>query len=163
MKKLLLIILMLSIWATPSYSATQGYGADALIGGAGAALDAIDGGQLNDGDKATVYLTGGPPLYYNLDATSGAAEDSPFVISPDSAAGTKRWILLNDDPIYPQWFGVVGDGVTDDTTNINLAIGAISAGDTLFFPQGTYIVSSALTAIPSNTSVVGAGRNKTII
>jgi parallel beta-helix repeat protein len=98
-----------------------------------------------------------------LDATSGAAEDSPFVISPDSAAGTKRWILLNDDPIYPQWFGAVGDGVTDDTTNINLAIGAISAGDTLFFPQGTYIVSSALTAIPSNTSVVGAGRNKTII
>jgi len=60
-------------------------------------------------------------------------------------------------------YGATGDGSTDDTTNINTAIAALTAGDTLFFPAGTYIVSSALTDIPSNTSVLGAGRNTSII
>jgi hypothetical protein len=40
-------------------------------------------------------------------------------------------------------FGAVGDGVTDDTNAILLAIAAMPAnGSTLFFPAGTYIVNS---------------------
>ncbi len=68
------------------------YGAVILIGGAAGALDAIAGTNLVEGDPAIV-MTDGNTYFYRLDATSGAAESSPDVISPDTDAGTKRWIL----------------------------------------------------------------------
>ncbi len=63
-----------------------------LIGGAAGDLDLIDGDLLADGDGAIVNVNG-TAYSYHLDATSGAAESSPDVISPDTNAGTKRWIL----------------------------------------------------------------------
>ncbi len=71
--------------------ASNFYGAILLIGGATGALDAIDGAALVDGDAAIVQ-TDGTIYFYHLDATSGAAESSPDTISPDTNAGTKRWI-----------------------------------------------------------------------
>lgn len=68
------------------------FGAIALIGGAAGALDAIDGAGLADLDAAFVQV-GGQVSFYTLDATSAAAENSPEVISPDTNAGDKRWIL----------------------------------------------------------------------
>lgn len=62
-----------------------------LTGGTAAALDSVDGNSLVDGDVAIV-LAGGYFYAYLLDADSGAAESSPSVISPDTNAGTKRWI-----------------------------------------------------------------------
>lgn len=38
-------------------------------------------------------------------------------------------------------FGAVGDGVTDDTAAIVLAAAALSSGQTLYFPNGTYLIS----------------------
>lgn len=64
----------------------------ALTGGGDGALDAIDGADLIDGEAAFVVSNGLQYIYY-LDADSGAAEDSPNVIAPDSNAGDKRWIL----------------------------------------------------------------------
>jgi hypothetical protein len=42
-------------------------------------------------------------------------------------------------------YGAVGDGVTNDSTAMNSAIAAASSagGGTVFFPQGTYVVSSS--------------------
>jgi hypothetical protein len=65
---------------------------NALIGGASGALDYVDGNSLSDGSKALVQ-TNGVAYLYRLNASSGAAESSPGIISPDSNAGTKRWIL----------------------------------------------------------------------
>lgn len=62
-----------------------------MTGGGDGALDAIDGLNLRDGDKALVFTSGN--LYaYNLDDDSAAAESSPTTISPDSNAGDKRWV-----------------------------------------------------------------------
>lgn len=79
--------------------ARNAYWCNALIGGATYALDALDGddadGQGNplaEGDVAIV-ITSTYTYFYWLDATSGAAESSPDTISPDTNAGTKRWIL----------------------------------------------------------------------
>jgi hypothetical protein len=60
---------------------------------------------------------------------------------------------------YPQWFGAVGDGVTDDSAAFQSAI------DTgikhISIPQGTYLVVG-LTATES-TILQGAGENNTIL
>jgi hypothetical protein len=55
-------------------------------------------------------------------------------------------------------FGALGDGVTDDTAAIQLAINSTQAGVTgLYFPAGTYLVSSTLQVTGSN-SWVGEAR-----
>jgi len=69
------------------------YWAIALTGGGSGALDAIDGAGLVDKDGAWVNVAGDAAYIYILDADSGAAEDSPDVIAPDTNAGNKRWIL----------------------------------------------------------------------
>lgn len=50
----------------------------------------------------------------------------------------------------PDWssvtsFGAVGDGTTDDTAALQSALNGTPAGGTLYFPQGTYLISSQLT------------------
>ena len=52
-------------------------------------------------------------------------------------------------------YGAVGDGVTDDTTAITNAISQ-NAGRAIYFPKGTYVISSPLT-LPDRTSIVGDG------
>jgi hypothetical protein len=69
-------------------------------------------------------------------------------------------------------FGALGDGITDDTAAIQLAINQLFLNEinltditsrvTLYFPAGTYIITSTL-SIPSYASLVGAGKDKTII
>lgn len=68
------------------------YGATSLTGGGTGALDALDGNDLSDGDGAVVIIDGTFYIYH-LDASSGASESSPFIITPDSNPGNKRWIL----------------------------------------------------------------------
>jgi hypothetical protein len=57
-------------------------------------------------------------------------------------------------------FGATGDGTTDDTAAIQLALNAGQNG-AVFFPTGTYKVSSALT-VNSFTHVFGSGYNAVI-
>lgn len=66
-----------------------------------AAIKAINGALLNDGDLCELYeeQIDGVMQYskYYLKATSGATENSPNILSPDLNAGSKRWhkILLS--------------------------------------------------------------------
>ena len=70
------------------------YGATGLIGGSAGDLDNIDGTNLAAGDGAVVITSTAAYLYY-LNASSGAAESIPDIISPDANAGNKRWILID--------------------------------------------------------------------
>src|SRR5258706_7873550 len=60
--------------------------------------------------------------------------------------------------------GAKGDGVADDYSIIKGAITVMAAagGGTLFFPAGTYLMSSALVPV-SGVNIQGAGRDVTII
>jgi len=66
----------------------------ALTGGGSDALDGIDGAQLAEGDAAIIVRSGGDIFFHYLNATSGAAENSPQVVAPDINAGNKRWELV---------------------------------------------------------------------
>lgn len=92
------------------------YPATGLIGGNEGDLDNIDGANLVDGDGAIVIIDGNAYLY-RLDATSGEAESSPLIISPDCNPGTKRWIL---SPM-----NISGMNITGKVTR-HLRIGATS-------------------------------------
>jgi len=92
-KKLLFALLVFCLVVTPCFGKARWYNGTALIGGASGALDAINGQNLFDGDRAIITTTTQVYFYY-LDDDSAAAESSPNTISPDSNAGDKRWILI---------------------------------------------------------------------
>lgn len=56
-----------------------------------------------------------------------------------------------------------GDGSTDDTSAIQAAINACSSGGTVFFPTGTYMISSSLTFPNDGIHLLGAGEEATIL
>lgn len=55
------------------------------------------------------------------------------------------------DYVTPQMFGAKGDGVTDDTEAIQ---NAVNSGRLIFFPKGTYLVSSTIT-VPTGRKILG--------
>lgn len=54
-------------------------------------------------------------------------------------------------------FGAVGDGVTDDSAAIQIAINALPSGGTLVFPFGTYKVNTSIEIQVSNITLLGNG------
>ena len=64
-------------------------------------------------------------------------------------------VINLDHAIDVRDYGAVGDGSTDDTTAIQNAATA-AAGSTLFFPKGTWLITSAIT-LDSDTMVRGTG------
>ena len=71
------------------------YNRTLLTGGTTAAMDGISGASLADGDVCDVFTIDNEHYVYRLDATSGASESSPLIITPDVSAGSKRWLLQN--------------------------------------------------------------------
>ena len=103
--------------------AAGGYYATGLTGGTGTDLDGTDGAALADGDLALV-ADGTDIYFYRLDATSGAAESVPDIISPDTNAGDKRWILQN---VYSVTSGINPPAGVEITGNI---AGMVLSNDT---------------------------------
>lgn len=54
-------------------------------------------------------------------------------------------------------FGVIGDGVTDDSDSIQKALNC-SRGKSIYFPAGVYLISKTIT-LPSDTFMFGDGTN----
>ena len=70
------------------------FAATSLTGGGVGALDKISGASLADKDAGLVmHHDNSQFLPYSVDASSGAAENSPYVIAPDSPTADERWIL----------------------------------------------------------------------
>lgn len=59
-------------------------------------------------------------------------------------------------------YGATGNGSTDDTTSIQNAINSLSSGGTVYFPQGTYKISTTLT-LSHPIYLKGSGISSTFI
>ena len=89
--------------------ASNTYTKNSIISGQPGALTDIDGGILNEGDKAIV-VTENSFYVYRLAALSGADINSPGVIAPSSNAELKRWILVSN-AFVGGWYGDLGSAV----------------------------------------------------
>lgn len=64
--------------------------------------------------------------------------------------------LISGAPVNVQDYGAVGNGVTDDTTAIQTAINALQNGQSLYFPNGTYVTNTGFTITnKSNIRITG--------
>lgn len=101
-------------------------------------------------------------------AVHGLTSGSSVVGTLDNQAISNKNISKSDgatDWFNVQYHGAKGDGVTDDTTAINAAIGLANAsGGTVYFPIGTYVISgTGLTPIKTGVVIRGASKGSTTI
>lgn len=146
MKRLLLALcLILSLVSISNAVVTNYSKYTCLTGGTADCLDSQDGASLLDNDRAMVAVSG-VFYYYRLNASSGAAESSPDVISPDANAGTKRWILENAKTNQSNVSGLTtastpsfaGAALTDNTTiSSGKSIGLSGGGAMTFTDAAT--------------------------
>lgn len=88
---------------------------------------------------ASVKFTTATPVASGATNAENVAYAAPFSgsVTTNVEAKLAQYVSVKD-------FGAVGDGVNDDTVAIQNAINYLTPfGGTLFFPQGTYIVSDA--------------------
>ena len=79
--------------------------------------------------------------------TSAAIDATKLSFTPSGTGAAARSIDSKlEDVVSVKDFGAIGNGTTDDTTAITNAINA-SYGKILFFPKGTYLVTSTITII----------------
>jgi len=151
------------------------YKCTALTGGTADSLDAINGNLLADNDFAFA-LVGGLAYLYNLNASSGAAEDSPRVIAPDTNPGNKRWILqssiatgattemlVGSGNAVPTWTTATGTGAPVRATSptLNAAIQKGPAAITSFAGTVSTSGSSTTVTFTSAADAILAGYNAT--
>jgi polygalacturonase len=81
--------------------------------------------------------------------TSGSTASTSISVTVSNSTSTGNTLnVLN--------YGATGNGSTDDTAAINRAIAALSSGDTLLFPCGTYLTTSQLTLNLSSITIDGS-------
>ena len=123
-------------------------------------------------------LSGGSGLISVLEHTFKSTDDTYTTGLNSSFPVVRTLQSLLDDNAYVTSFGVVGDGVVDDTAALQRAINQIFANYNLKsflntpasvsrrmklnIPAGVYKITDTL-VIPSYATIVGAGIDKTII
>lgn len=132
------------------------------------ALGADTNINLNIKPKGTgatvIQTTGNTPLAF----ASGTSNQHVSSFIAANTAASRAYTLpdhsgtVSVDPLLVnvKTYGVVGDGVTDDTAALQ---SALNVGGPLYMPAGTYKITSTLLFKVSGTTLKGAGQNKTII
>jgi len=108
---------------------------------------------------------GGGGVWY-WDSTSTATVNIGTVVKPTATVGVGRWLRIFDGAqLNVKWFGARGDGTTDDTDAINLAIDAAfrPASSTVYFTN-TLLIPPAVYSVSSvNMTDLRSGRNIVVL
>jgi hypothetical protein len=102
---------------------------------------------------------------HNTDGSLKVRSDGTFYQKPgsgipksDLASSVQTSLDTTTPMVNVKTHGAVGDGSTNDTAAIQAAIAAVPVtGGTVYFPAGTYIVSSTLTIDKDSTTLLGVG------
>jgi hypothetical protein len=96
--------------------------------------------------------TAGTVTHVVLFSRDGGTTIYGVVVGMGGSGGTLPWFNVTE-------YGAVGDGTADDTTPVNDAIAAYNAagGGVLYFPEGSYKITAALTALAAPGLVLGDG------
>lgn len=102
-----------------------------------------------------------PLTHSEMDANLSGLADLSLTSFLQSGAGAVTRTAQNKmrDVFNVKDFGALGDGLNDDTAEIQAAIDALEAigGGTLFFPYGTYLITATLT-VNKGVRLVGEGQ-----
>lgn len=90
----------------------------------------------------------------NLSASVTLDSAQGIYVAPswDTTGATGAWVRKYSGPANAKWFGVTGDGATDDSTALTAALAIV---DHLLIPAGTYIASAI--SVPANKVIDTAG------
>lgn len=132
-----------------------------------AELLAVNPNDVHTNAFVTDLVSAGDNLggFFTYRASSAVLTNTSSIYKPNNYSG--RWIAnyfpLNSDggPLNVKNYGALGNGTTNDTAAIQSALTA-AAGNALYFPPGTYLMSTGVSVL-SNTKVYGAGSGSTII
>jgi hypothetical protein len=113
--------------------------------------------SINSGTETTLETVLGT-LATNLGTNFQYKESS-------GATATNYSTWLGQFAVSVKDFGAAGDGSTDDTTAIQAASDRVEArgGGWVFFPKGTYKITSAVTIDTASVNWMGAGRAASVI
>ena len=107
-------------------------------------------------DVQTVYVKGyyqaddgGGGLFYR-DVNDTSSTDNHGTVIVDS--NSSRWKRDFKHRLNVKWFGAKGDGTTDDTTAVRQAL---IVGRYVYFPLGTYLLTSSVSVTNPGTHLVG--------
>lgn len=121
-------------------------------------------GTLSTGSQGAGGVTNLDAVLTRLFASTGGVDGK----YQESSGATARLIqdFIREVWISVKDFGAVGNGIADDTSAIQAAMNRVKArgGGVVYFPPGTYKVSSALTLSSADgVSLVGSGSATSII
>lgn len=105
-------------------------------------------------NKALGFDGNGDPIAVSLEGSMAA----PDFTATGTGAATRTSHDKFSDLISVKDFGALGDGLTDDTTAI---VNALAAADSVFLPEGEYLVTSTIT-LTARQSLIGAGQKSVL-
>jgi hypothetical protein len=111
----------------------------------------VTGGGLEDGVTIAQGWTGGTGTY-TLNGDWGAVASTSLTVTGASVIFGTGAV----DCVYPQWFGAVADGATDDTSAIRHSVYSQAWGGKLHLTAGNYKVTDS-TVLHGGITVEGDG------
>ena len=102
-----------------------------------------------------VWTTGNFSSQITADTAEGI-----YVKANAIASTAGAWVRSYAGLANVKWFGATGDGVANENTAL---AAAIASGKSLFFPEGTYLITAALTLSTAGQFIVGEGNRKSYI
>ena len=114
-------------------------------------------GVMSDEAGSGLVVFNNAPSLTNPDVTTQARS-----INSTKAASTAFVLQKAPYTINVKDYGAVGDGVTNDAAAINAAITAASAAQTVFFPDGNYLIGSTSISVNKTVNILGGFASITV-